>query len=144
MNEKEEIYLFVYGTLMSSCRQNQSYLDTATFKGEAVLNGFSLYDFGYYPCIIADKEGKVKGELYSVPLNLLPSIDIYEAEGSLYRREQVTIQGVNGEVVDAYVYVFIKSIDNAKKIPFDYLPWYEGIGESIDQGEYEVDHTGRQ
>lgn len=117
---------------MSSCSQNHPYMDMASFKGEAVLTGFSLYDLGYYPCIIADKEGRVKGELYSVPLNILPSIDVYEAEGSLYRREQVTIQGVNEEVVNAFAYVFIKSVGNAKKIPFDFLPWYEGIGENIE------------
>ncbi|MGH4139443.1 gamma-glutamylcyclotransferase family protein [Clostridium sp.] len=78
MKDKEEVYLFGYGTLMSSHRKGHTYLDGAVFKGECTLKGFALYDLGYYPGIVEDIEERVKGELYAVQKDKLSEIDIYE------------------------------------------------------------------
>lgn len=132
MDGKDNVFLFVYGTLMSNSRHGHSYLDTATYKGECTLNGYALHDLEYYPGIIADVDGRVLGELYSVSRKLIPSIDIYEAEGSLYKREMVQVFTENGENIEAYAYVYNRLINNGLKIPFQYLPWYEGIRKELE------------
>jgi len=127
--DSKEVYLFVYGTLMSNYRQGRTYLDGADFKGKATLNGFALYDLGYYPGIVEDLDGRVKGELYSVSKSKLPQIDNYEAEGTLYKRKVVKINAENGEGVEAYVYVYNKSVEGRAKIDFKEQPWFQGIAD---------------
>lgn len=134
MNGRDEVYLFVYGTLMRSHRQGQTYLDGADFKGEYILNGYELYDLGQYPGIVEEPYGKVKGELYAVPRQKLPEIDIYEAEGSLYRRKTVRVKSGEGEGLHAYAYVYNKSVEGKTKVEFALQPWFESAGEQ--SGKY--------
>jgi gamma-glutamylcyclotransferase (GGCT)/AIG2-like uncharacterized protein YtfP len=110
MSGRQEVYLFVYGTLMRNNRAGRSYLDNADFKGECTLSGYALYDLGYYPGIVEDEDGRVKGELYSVPQDKLSRIDIYEAEGSLYKRIMVQVLSDKNELLDAYAYVYNQSV----------------------------------
>ena len=129
MNGRDEVYLFVYGTLMRRHRPGQTYLDGAEFKGEYVLNGYELYDLGHYPGIVEEPYGKVKGELYAVPREKLPEIDSYEAEGSLYRRKTVKVRSGEGEELDAFAYVYNRSVEGKTKVEFALQPWFEGAGE---------------
>lgn len=134
LNGRDEVYLFVYGTLMRDRRQGQTYLDGSEFKGEYILNDYELYDLGHYPGIVEKPYGKVKGELYAVPKEKLPEIDIYEAEGSLYRRKTVRVRSGEGEGLDAYAYVYSKSVEGKPKVEFALQPWFEGAGEQ--SGKY--------
>lgn len=127
MSSKKKAYLFVYGTLMRSNRKGLSYLDDAEFKGEATLKSYALYDLGYYPGIVEDEDGRVKGELYSIFEDKLPQIDVYEAEGSLYKRKIVKVCSEKQEVVEAYVYVYNQSVEGRTRIRFEHQPWFQGI-----------------
>lgn len=127
MNDNKKVYLFVYGTLMRGNKQGETYLDCEEFICNSTLNGYSLYDLGYYPGIIEDKEGKVKGELYAISSEKLPQVDIYEAEGTLYIREKVKVYSDKGEPVEAYVYVYNQSVSGRSKIDYKFQPWHRGI-----------------
>lgn len=129
MSGKKEVYLFVYGTLMKNNRHKQSYLDNADYKGECTLDGYSLYDLGYYPGIVEDEDCKVKGELYAIPQNKLPEIDIYEAEGFLYNRTLVQVYSEKHELVEAYVYIYNQSVTGKSIVAFHNQPWFEGVTE---------------
>lgn len=129
LDNKQKVYLFVYGTLMKGNRQGQTYLDIEEFKGESILSGYSLYDLGYYPGIVKDIDGRVKGELYLVSKNKLAEIDVYEAEGTLYKRELVKIYSENGGPVEAFVYVYNQSVINWRKVDFNSQPWFKGINQ---------------
>lgn len=130
MNGKTKMYIFVYGTLMSNNRGNHTYLNNAEFKGKCILNGYSLYNLGYYPGIVEDLEGKVKGELYLVDMDVIPEIDVYEAEGTLYKRTLVKVYSEKDEPVDAYAYVYIPSVKGKRKIEFKNQPWVKVISEN--------------
>lgn len=134
MNCRDEVYLFVYGTLMSSHRHGHSYLEGAEFKGEFTLHGYALYDLGYYPGIVEEPYEKVKGELYAVPRKKLPEIDVYEAEGALYRRKTVKVRSHINEELDAFAYVYNKSVEGRTKVDLAFQPWFEGAGEQ--SGKY--------
>lgn len=127
----ETINLFVYGTLMHSNTKGITYLEGAEYKGEYVLDGYALYDLGYYPGIIEDTNEKVKGEIYVVSKEMLPLIDVYEAEGSLYRRIKVLVYDSNNNDEEAFVYVYNHSVSGKQKINFSLQPWFEGIVDSL-------------
>lgn len=118
-----KVHLFVYGTLMKSGHMGSSYLDDEEFIGKYVLKGYDLYDIGHFPGIVKG-EGRVKGELYRVTLNKLTDIDRYEGEGSLYRRKMVQVQNENKENINAFVYVYNKSVTGKDKIDYKFQPWH--------------------
>lgn len=101
--------LFVYGTLMSGERA-AGMLKGCEFLGEGILNGYALYDLGPFPGI-KEKDGtQVIGELYRIPDELIERLDSYEGEGSLYKRETVTINVNNGDYEGVMVYVYLGEI----------------------------------
>ena len=132
MSEKKDqkVYLFVYGTLMSTNRSNRAYLDDAEYLGKFTLNGYELYDLGSYPGIVEGND-KVKGELYAVSIDKLDDIDRYEGEGFLYTRKMVQILGEGNEKLNAYTYVYNKPVTGSMKINYENQPWYQGIAKAI-------------
>jgi gamma-glutamylcyclotransferase (GGCT)/AIG2-like uncharacterized protein YtfP len=87
-------HLFVYGTLRSGGRAS-GLLRGCTCLGVWTLAG-TLYDVrGAYPALVLAGEGKVEGELWRCPAELLPALDEYEGvPGGLYRRVRVEVEGV--------------------------------------------------
>ena len=85
--------VFVYGTLMSG-EGNHGYLKNSTCIGSAVIEGYDMYNVGWYPAIVAG-DGLAVGGVYSVPVCDIPSIDSLEGEGSLYakRCERIILNG---------------------------------------------------
>jgi gamma-glutamylcyclotransferase (GGCT)/AIG2-like uncharacterized protein YtfP len=132
MSEKkgQKVYLFVYGTLMSTNRSNRAYLDDAEYLGKFTLNGYELYDLGSYPGIVEGND-KVKGELYAVSIDKLADIDRYEGEGYLYTRKMVQVLGEGNEKLNAYTYVYNKPVAGRTKISYENQPWYHGIAKAI-------------
>ncbi len=65
--------VFVYGTLMSG-EANSGYLKDSTFIGPATIEGYDMYDVGWYPAIIPG-DGLVIRELYQVGLDDIPAIN---------------------------------------------------------------------
>jgi len=99
--------LFVYGTLKrGGC--NHHHLAGQTFIGQARTRpGFTLYDLGGYPGIVADSADThgVIGEVWSVVPAALAALDVFEGvhEG-LYRREPLPLLPPFAERrIDAYV-----------------------------------------
>ena len=122
--------VFVYGTLMGG-ESNHGYLENSTFLGNATIEGYEMHDCGWYPAIVAG-DNLIIGELYDVPLEDMPSIDMLECEGSLYvkRCERVC---VNGEKTFAFVYVYLGDVSSLKAIPAwnrDYV-WYVSYGSNM-------------
>ena len=123
--------VFVYGTLMSG-EANNSYLKNSTFLGKAYIEGYNMYDVGWYPAIVLG-DSLIIGELYTVPLVDMPSIDALEGEGSLYAKKCETVTGADGETTLALVYVYLGDVSNLKRIPAwkkDYL-WYVAYGSNM-------------
>ena len=121
--------VFVYGTLMRS-EANNRYLEDSTFIGAGILEGYEMYDVGWYPAIVAG-DGIAIGELYQVPIEDIPSIDRLEGEGTLYAKkcERVTI---NGETTFAYVYVYLGDVSSLKRISsWKEHVWYVSYGSNM-------------
>ena len=98
--------LFVYGTLRKGCA-NHHYLHGCEFI-DAECEGVIRYWERGVPFPFAKKgKGKIYGELYSVPDNVLKNIDILEGHPSFYRREIQTIKDRNGDEVEGWVYLII-------------------------------------
>ncbi|QNO16718.1 gamma-glutamylcyclotransferase [Alkalicella caledoniensis] len=125
--DKEEVNVFVYGTLMKSNRNGMTYLKDAKCLGEATLEGYELYDLGSFPGIVQG-DGKVKGEVYTISVDKLPELDRYEGEGSLYKRNKVEVYSEESkEKVNCYVYVYNRSTTGRPKVEYKYQPWHEGV-----------------
>lgn len=101
--------LFIYGTLKRGC-SNHAHLAGQQFVGPArTVPGFSLYDIGGYPAIVADAgdRGGVAGEVWRVDAAALARLDRFEGlhEG-LYRREPIALQPpFADQPIDVYVSV---------------------------------------
>ena len=122
--------VFVYGTLMKG-ESNHHFLANSTYLKVATVNGYEMYNVGYFPAIIP-AEGKVIGELYQVPISQMPSIDMLEGEGSLYIRKCKSIQGVDGEKTLAYLYEYAQDVSNLEKInSWKEYVWYVSYGSNM-------------
>ena len=121
--------VFVYGTLMKG-EANHRYLENSVFLGKTLLEGYDMYNVGWYPAIVAG-DGLVVGEVYEVPVADIPSIDSLEGEGSLYVKkcERVTL---NGETVFALVYVYLGDCSGLERISsWKEHVWYVSYGSNM-------------
>lgn len=92
----------VYGTLREGLRNNR-YLRNSEYLGEDVLEGFLMFDLGYYPGVIKYGKGGIVVDVYIVDEYTLENLDQLEIEGELYKREVVdTIYG------PSYIYTIIQ------------------------------------
>jgi len=119
------VLLFVYGTLRSGFAHTFRQLmeSQTTFLSYGTVNG-RLYDLGSYPGLILtdDSTDIVHGEVYQVHNeSLIRELDLYENyrkndPGSLYIRSLQKINMNDGRSVEAIVYTYNKSLDNAIRI----------------------------
>ncbi len=110
-----EIYVFVYGTLKRGFCLHK-YLHGSRFVGEALLEGFKMYDLGSYPGIIPG-QGLVWGEVYQVPPGVLALLDEIEDEGEEYERRLVWVRLKGGGALEAFVYVYKDDVSGAQEVP---------------------------
>jgi len=105
--------VFVYGTLMED-EANHHYLENSAFLGKGTVNGYDMYDCGWYPAIVPG-DNLIIGELYDVPLDDMPAIDRLEGKGSLYEKkcERVT---VSGRTEFCFIYVYLGDVDGLEGI----------------------------
>ena len=97
--------LFVYGTLMHNGRA-EYLLSDAKFIGKAILKDYAMYDLGNFPGIVSRKGEWVEGELFLIRDSDFAGLDRYEGEGTLYRREIVTVQSSSGPQ-NAWAYIYL-------------------------------------
>ncbi|MEW6661385.1 MAG: gamma-glutamylcyclotransferase family protein [Bacillota bacterium] len=118
--------VFVYGTLMHG-RSNHHYLKKAKFLGQAVARGIALYAVTpFYPGAVVDPDKMVMGEVYEVDNPTMEKLDELEDNGTLYRRELLpVVLKNNGEVIKAWVYLWLQELPEGKKICFNDQPWKE-------------------
>ena len=121
--------VFVYGTLMSG-EKNHGYLENGTFLGKTVIEGYDMYDVGWYPAIIAG-DGLIVGELYHVPKVDMPSIDSLEGEGGIYIKKCERIF-IDGNATFAFVYVYLRDCSDLERISSwkEYV-WYVSYGSNM-------------
>ena len=133
-----ESFIFVYGTLLKGRSNYERHLAPANPVMRGEIEGFEMYDLGSFPGVVKGI-GRVKGEVYRVTKEQLERIDFLEGEGSLYKKEAVTVKGnfsEDGEVT-AYVYLYNQSIDHLPKIPYEAQPyknsyvWYVAYGSNL-------------
>ena len=141
--------VFVYGTLMKG-ESNHYFLNGSTYIRTATINGYNLYNVGWFPAIVPSKgnssiipgkgkdssnsygEGKVIGELYEVPTRDMPSIDRLEGEGSLYIRKCEITEGFDQEKTLAYVYEYAQDVTGLEKInSWKEYVWYVSYGSNM-------------
>lgn len=97
--------LFVFGTLMTDGPRHYA-LAGARFLGPARTRpNVQLLDLGPYPGLVHAPDGgrSVVGELFEVPLHLLPQLDEIEGAPTLFRLEAVLLEGQD-QPVFAYFY----------------------------------------
>lgn len=118
--------VFVYGTLMKG-EANHLYLKNSTCLGAAILEGYEMYDVGWYPAIIPG-DGRIIGELYEVPKKDIPLIDRFEDEGNLYIRKYK----ITSDKALVYIYEYAKDTTGLEKISSwkDYI-WYVSYGSNM-------------
>lgn len=118
--------VFVYGTLMNG-EPNHHFLEDSRFLGVSALDGYEMYNVGWYPAIIPG-EGTIPGELYEVPEWDMKYIDGLEGEGSLYIRKCETT--ANKSI--AYIYEYAQDTEGLEKIDSwkDYV-WYVSYGSNM-------------
>ena len=98
------VELFVYGTLMRGQPANPI-LEDFSYLGRYYLKDYGMLHLGAYPGVAAYRGESTVGEVYSIPAGLLPALDRYECEGSLYTRKIVTVANDKGRI-PVYVYVY--------------------------------------
>jgi gamma-glutamylcyclotransferase (GGCT)/AIG2-like uncharacterized protein YtfP len=113
--------ILVYGSLRKNFPLHRNMVEGgAQFIGEARLPGFDLHAVTWYPGIVknpSNTEGVV-GELYTIPNeNFIKTLDLVEGyserdpERSLFRREEVEIEGE-----PTYVYTYNCPLRGAPKV----------------------------
>ena len=123
--------VFVYGTLMEG-ESNHRFLENSTCLGKATVEGYDMYDVGWYPAIVPG-DSLIVGELYSVPLEDIASIDMLEGEGSLYAKRCETVTMFDGSKSLASVYVYLGDVSGLERIQAwgeEYL-WYVSYGSNM-------------
>ena len=123
--------VFVYGTLMKD-GTNHHYLENSTFLGMATIEGYDMYNVGWYPAII-DGNSLIIGELYHVPNTDMPSIDMLEGEGRLYIKRCETVTDSNGNSSFAFIYIYNRDCSDLERISAwnrNYV-WYVSYGSNM-------------
>jgi gamma-glutamylcyclotransferase (GGCT)/AIG2-like uncharacterized protein YtfP len=114
------VLLFAYGTLQNPARR-AAVIGRATpcrVVAEASIRGV-LYDAGEYPVLrpSAAAEDRVPGVLLELDDGALECLDDYEGVASgLYRRERCPVELASGGAVDAWVYVYARSVTGLRRI----------------------------
>lgn len=81
--------VFVYGTLKKG-KGSHRLLSSAEFLGEAVTTpDFTMYDFGYFPAVVAGGESGVLGEVYTIGKKIRRRLDTLEGHPNYYQRELI-------------------------------------------------------
>lgn len=129
--------IFVYGTLMKGQSNHHAFLKDGSFIGNGMIEGYDMYDLGYFPGIVSGT-GKVYGEVYSVTPEELKRIDALEGEGSLYKKEKTSVRMADKSEISAFVYVYLDNIDGCKLIHERYgekmsekMVWYVAYGSNL-------------
>ena len=137
LNKLNSRAIFVYGTLMSGQSAGSS-LSGCESKGKHLLRNYGMYQITpHYPGIVPYSGASVVGELFLVPDSLIPDLDMYEGEGSLYYRKLVTVERAGAHTLaQAYIYAHTDEVSGTPmKEPWDSQEsdrvWYAAYGSNL-------------
>ena len=105
-----ETLLFVYGSLMNGQSAHELIKD-GIYRGKYTLKDYAMFDLGTYPGIKERSGETVVGEVYVIDKNLIPELDRYEGEGSLFVRKQLEVVS-DKEKITANAYIYLGSVDH--------------------------------
>jgi gamma-glutamylcyclotransferase (GGCT)/AIG2-like uncharacterized protein YtfP len=122
-------HLFVYGTLRAAVSHPLANLlaENGRHLGEATCPG-ALYDVGRYPALVPAEEeaDRVHGEAWLLDPTradmVLTTLDHYEGcpdgaeEPALYVRKVLPVTLAGGEVVEAWVWVYNRTVEGLRRI----------------------------
>ena len=113
--DPSSVRVFVYGTLRKG-ELRHHLLEHKRFLGEAIAEGFVLYDLGDYPGMVPG-EGRVVGEVYEVSWEFLRTLDRVEGTPHLYRRETIEVCLESGQKLQGvFTYIYNGSTADYKII----------------------------
>jgi len=112
---RNERYVFVYGTLMKDQVNHDAFLKEAQFIGTGTIEGYDIFDLGYYPGIICGT-AKVIGEVYRLNEDTEMAIDRLEDEGTLFIKTPVNVRMDDGAICASMAYVYNRSVKGCTKI----------------------------
>lgn len=108
--QPNETTLFVYGSLMNGQSAHELIKDSEC-RGIYALKNYAMFDLGAYPGIKERNGETIVGEVYVIDKNLIPELDRYEGEGSLFVRKQLEVVS-DKEKITANAYVYLGSVDH--------------------------------
>ena len=104
--------VFVYGTLRKN-RGNHGHLTGSTYLGEATVDGYDMYDLGYFPAACIGTK-KVHGEVYEISDKTFQRLDLLEGYPKYYTRIKETTLG--GDLVWIYLQTRQKIGDDSRLV----------------------------
>lgn len=114
--EKQEQYVFVYGTLKKTF-SNHRLIQACDLVGCGFTDSDRYFltvhkTHGYPIAFFDNREGKrarIYGELYKVPTDLMLTLDNLESNGTIYQRRLLRVNafGKNGDVLCTPAWIYI-------------------------------------
>jgi gamma-glutamylcyclotransferase (GGCT)/AIG2-like uncharacterized protein YtfP len=113
--------VFVYGSLKRG-EHNHALLREVEFRGEArTERQFRLYALPLFPALVRDDKDpqSIVGEVYAVTDMTLRILDRLEANGRLYQRELIPVDGLESphERLLAWAYLYLGDLRGANPWP---------------------------
>jgi len=78
----------VYGTLRQGF-PNNDLLEYSEYLGDDILDGFLMFDLGFFPGVIRYGDDSILVEVYNVDDYTLSNLDLLEGKDRVYKRELV-------------------------------------------------------
>lgn len=135
LNDYENHYVFVYGTLKSNGTRNILSSKDMVARGRTLLPAYGMRRCvsGGFPIAYLHpkdmRQGYITGELYLLPTNMMPVLDNIEANGYLYRRQQTKIWCYEkNQSVLAWMYFGIPEAFHGKETDDQDVPVFEVNG----------------
>ncbi|MFA0960269.1 gamma-glutamylcyclotransferase [Roseivirga sp. BDSF3-8] len=120
--EKEEILIFVYGTLRVGGSHHHLLGESTTIRKEHILDHYCMYSAGWYPVVVPDSDPdshhSVVGDVISIHTDLVPKLDVYE--GNEFTRKQIELDGIKEPV---WIYLLKDSEDTDSYTPLESGDW---------------------
>ncbi|MFS1538580.1 MAG: gamma-glutamylcyclotransferase [Candidatus Phlomobacter fragariae] len=101
--------IIVYGSLRRN-QGNHHWMTYAQLLGEYRLEGYEIYDLGYYPAVICG-EGTIECEVYRITPSILTELDELKRNSQDYERELISTPYGN-----AWIYLYKLPVDGLQRI----------------------------